>query len=197
MKPARRVAIVLAAVMALTACGNKSGAHYTARDVTGVVAPLRFSLTGEDGKPLTATAFRGRVTLVYFGYTHCPDVCPATLAKVAHALTALGPQAERVRMLFVSVDPKRDTPAVLKVYTDAFAPQIVGATGDREQLIDITKRYRVAYRLGKADAQGDYAVYHSSAIFVFDGKGQARLLMTGAETAPEMAADLRTLLANS
>lgn len=191
------VALALIGLLGLAACAGKEQAHYTARDVSNVVASLQFKLTSEDGKPLGAAAFRGKVTLVYFGYTHCPDVCPATLAKVAHALKALGPQAAQVRMLFVSVDPKRDTPSVLKDYTDAFAPQIVGATGTQRQLIEITKRYRVAYRLGKADAQGDYPVYHSSAIFVFDGKGEARLLMTGAETETEMTADLRTLLTST
>lgn len=196
MKTVAHYLAAMLSLLLLAGCGSDSQVRYTARNVTGVVAPLQFTLTDEDARPLAARDLRDKIVLMYFGYTHCPDVCPATLARVTHAFKDLGADAGRMRMLFVSVDPKRDRPSVLKAYTDAFSPLIVGATGTSTQLTDMARRYRVAYRLGKPDANGDYAVYHSSAIFVFDGRGQARLLITGTETAPEIAADLEKLLAN-
>lgn len=180
----------------LAACGGNDTAHYTAKNITGVMEPLQFQLTGESGQPITASDFQSKVVLMYFGYTNCPDVCPTTLAKLARALKQLGAKADRVRVLFVSVDPARDTPKVLRQYTSAFAPQVIGATGDDKTLTALTKRYRVAYRRDKPDAHGNYAVYHSSAIFVFDGDGKARLLITGSESAKAIATDLRTLLAH-
>ena len=108
-------------------------------------------------------------------------------------LKRLGPTADTVRILFVSVDPARDTPKLLKSYAAAFAPQIVGLTGSDAQLTEVTKRYRVAFRREKPDANGNYAVYHSSAIFIFDTNGNARLLATGTEPVADLTRDLRTL----
>ncbi len=156
--------------------------------------PLKFTLVDDTGEPVTAANFAGKVVLLYFGYTHCPDVCPTTLADLAQSLQRLGSSANRVRVLFVSVDPKRDTPSVLKNYASAFAPQVVGLTGDEDELQAITKRYRVAYRLGKPDAQGNYVVYHSSAVFIFDALGRVRLLAGYADGSRAIAHDLKQLL---
>jgi protein SCO1 len=171
-------------------------ATYHARDITGVMPPLAFTLTNESGATATAADYRGKTVLVFFGYTHCPDICPTTLTKLSQALKQLGGGADSVRVLFVSVDPQRDTPKLLKDYAAAFAPQVVGLTGSDAQLTDVAKRYRVAYRHDKPDANGNYAVYHSSAVFVFDDKGSARLLVTTDESAAELTQDLRTLMAH-
>ncbi len=156
--------------------------------------PLKFTLVDDAGEPVTAASFAGKVVLLYFGYTHCPDVCPTTLADLAQSLQQLGSSANRVRVLFVSVDPKRDTPSVLKNYASAFAPQVVGLTGDEDELQAITKRYRVAYRLGKPDAEGNYVVYHSSAVFIFDTLGRVRLLADYTDGSRAIAHDLKQLL---
>lgn len=193
--PCLLISLLLAGLLA--ACGATDTAQYTAKNITGVMEPLQLQLTGESGEPLSAADLQGKIVLMYFGYTNCPDVCPTTLAKLAQALKALGAKAEHVRILFVSVDPARDRPDVLRRYTAAFAPQVIGATGNDQTLTALTKRYRVAYRRDKPDAQGNYAVYHSSAVFVFDGNGKARLLITGSESAEAIAADLKTLLARS
>jgi protein SCO1/2 len=163
-------------------------------DIRGVMPSLEFTLTGPSGATMTAADVRGKTVLLYFGYTHCPDVCPATLAKLSQALKRFGPAAAAVRVLFVSVDPKRDSGQALGSYASYFGPQVMGLTGTDDQLTALTKRYRVAYRRDAPDASGDYAVYHSSAVFVFDQDGSARLLATPAETSDELAEDLKAVI---
>lgn len=165
-------------------------------DISGVMPRLEFTLSGPTGA-ITAADMRGKTVLLYFGYTHCPDICPATLAKLAEALKGLGPAAASVRVLFVSVDPKRDSGQALENYAAAFSPQVMGVTGTDDELTVLTKRYRVAYRRDAPNARGDYAVYHSSAVFVFDQDGNARLLVTPAETSAELAQDLKAVMHGS
>ncbi len=174
-----------------------SGPQYALKNITGLVSPLAFHLTDQDGLPVTAADYRHDVVLLYFGYTRCPDECPTTLAMLANALQTLGPQASQVRVLFVSVDPRRDTAAVLKRYVGNFGPQFVGLRGDQAELTRLSKRYRIAYHYEKPDRYGNYEVDHSSAVFVFDRDGQARLLALSDNTAQQVASDLRRLLTNS
>lgn len=189
------VFLTFLAMLTLGAC-ERPAATYHARNIAGVMPRLQFTLSNGSSTPVTASDYRGKTVLLFFGYTHCPDVCPTTLANLRQVLERLGPVADSIRVLFVSVDPPRDTPKRLKDYVAAFAPQIVGLTGSDAQLTDVTKRYRVAYRRDKPDANGDYAVYHSSAIFIFDHEGNARLLTTVAESIPDLTEDLRTLMAH-
>lgn len=165
-------------------------------NVTGHLPDLAFSLTGEDGKPIDASAFKGRTTLVYFGYTHCPDVCPETMARLMQVLAKLGSEeAQQVRILFVSVDPARDTPAAMHAYVDAFdAEHARGLTGTERQIESLAKRYRVAYQMEKRDPNGSYEVTHSSAVYVFDRDGRARLLATSSDSADAIAHDLRRIV---
>ncbi len=178
----------------LAACSSSEPKHWDLNYIAGDMPPLQFTLVGESGKPMTAATFVGKVVVLYFGYTHCPDVCPTTLTDLAQALRLLGSQAGSVRILFVSVDPQRDTPAVLESYASAFAPQVVGLTGDEAELKALTKRYRVTYSLGRPDAHGNYVVYHSSAVFIFDSRGQVRLIADDSDQAPAIAHDLKQLL---
>lgn len=186
---------VLGLILLLAGCGQKS-LSWDTKNITGVMPDLQFSLTDDNGAPVHASHYGGKIDLLYFGYTHCPDVCPLTLATVAQALKQLGPKADQVRMLFVSVDPKRDPPKVLKRYVHAFGPHMVGLTGTQEELQTLTKRYRVAYRYGKPEADGSYVVYHSAAIFVFDPSGKVRLLMNYKDGAAAMAHDLKQLVSS-
>jgi protein SCO1/2 len=155
-----------------------------------------------DGKEVSATDFRGKVTLLYFGYTFCPDVCPTTLLNLTLALKKLGPLADNVRVLFVTVDPNRDSLQTMKQYTSAFAPQVVGLRGSTDQLAGLAKRYRVAYSVKQATTKDHpYEVTHSSAVYAFDRNGEVRLLFSGLATANpdlnDIADDLRTLLKQS
>ncbi|MGH8299411.1 MAG: SCO family protein [Steroidobacteraceae bacterium] len=188
------VAAALILTAALTACTHRDS-PYALENVTGLVAPLDFHLTNQDDQAVTAADYRHDLVLLYFGYTRCPDECPTTLAMLANALHTLGPEASEVRVLFVSVDPRRDTTAVLKRYVSNFGPEFVGLRGDQAELTDLSKRYRVAYHYEQPDKYGNYEVDHSSAIFVFDGDGRARLLGDSDNTAQQVASDLRRLLA--
>jgi protein SCO1/2 len=180
----------------LAGCAG-SDPHYALKNITGLVSPLEFQLTDQDGQPVTAANYRHDLVLLYFGYTQCPDECPTTLTMLANALRTLGPGASRVRVLFVTVDPHRDSTAVLKRYVDNFGPQFVGLRPDEEELTELSKRYRIAYHYEKPDKDGNYEVDHSSAVFVFDADGRARLLALSDNTAQQVASDLRRLLAST
>ncbi|MDE2150404.1 MAG: SCO family protein [Gammaproteobacteria bacterium] len=186
----------LCAAVLLAACHGSPKWHLD--NVAHIVAPLKFSLQSSAGGTVTAANFRGKVTLLYFGYTHCPDVCPTTLAKLAGVLRQLGPAADGVRVLFVTVDPVRDTLPMLRTYVDAFdARHFVGLRGDAHATAGIARRYRIGYTLGKPDAAGNYAVSHSSAVFIFDRNGDARLLGTETTPSADFVDDLRRLLRTS
>jgi protein SCO1 len=182
----------LAALAGLLGCSKQQ--PWALNNITGLMPSLEFSLTDQDGKVVNAAAYRGQLVVLYFGYTHCPDVCPMTLATLSQAIRNLGADADKVRVLFVTVDPARDTPAVLKRYVNAFGPAFVGLRGDSAALETLTRRYRVAYSLEKPDAKGNYDVTHSSALFIFDTNGKARLLATGSDKAAPITQDLRRLL---
>ena len=182
-------------MLGFTGCGHRRDAQpWHLLNITGHMPPLQFTLIRDDGQTVTQKDYIGKPVMLYFGYTHCPDVCPTTLADLAIALRQLGPVADQVRVLFVSVDPARDTPVVLKTYVKAFGPWFVGLTGSQTELTALTKRYRVAYRLGEVDAGGNYAVYHSSAVFIFDRHGDARLLTSLSDNSDLIAKDLKRLL---
>jgi protein SCO1/2 len=185
---------LLAVSAQLAGCGA-SGPPFHLQSIKGLLPPLEFAMTDQDGAAVSAENYRGDVVLLYFGYTSCPDVCPTTLAHLAQALRQLGTEAQRVRVLFVTVDPARDVPSVLKPYLSYFGTQFVGLRGTDAALDRLTKRYRVAYHREPADRYGSYSVDHSSAVFVFDATGRARLLATAGDRANDIAADLKRLLA--
>jgi protein SCO1/2 len=196
LRPHLRRAVTLIAITLLSACTASATWHDT--DITGAVPALALTMTrASDGQTVTGADYRGKVTLLYFGYTQCPDVCPMTLSNAALVLRALGPAANDVRVLFVTVDPNRDTLPVLKQYAAAFAPQIVGLRGDPNQLAALARRFRVAYSVDPKGPDG-YTVSHSSAIYAFDGMGKARLLISSlSTTTPDIAgvtSDLRRLI---
>jgi protein SCO1/2 len=195
-----RAAALVAVGLLLAALGGcDSGSKWHSTNLTGAFPALTFTMTrAADGKQVTAADYRGQVVMVYFGYTFCPDVCPTTLANVAEMLKRMGPDAQHVRVLFVTVDPKRDTPDILRAYVKNFAPQVVGLRGTPDQLASMARRYRVAYSTTSAKDGQPYEVTHSSAIYVFDGSGAARLLVSSLSTAqPDIAgaaADLKRLV---
>lgn len=191
-----RAAGVLILTASLAACAG-SDPHYALKNITGLVSPLEFQLTNQDDRPVTAADYRHDIVLLYFGYTECPDECPTTLTMLANALRTLGPRASEVRVLFVSVDPGRDTTGVLKRYVSNFGPEFVGLRPDEDELTALSKRYRIAYHYEKPDKDGNYEVDHSSAVFIFDRDGRARLLGLTDNTSQQVASDLRRLLTTS
>jgi protein SCO1 len=131
-----------------------------------------FSLVDGEGHRVTDRDFRGRLMLVFFGYAHCPDVCPTELQNMAEVLDKLGPEAGAVAPIFISVDPKRDTPAALSSYVKNFSPRIVGLTGDQGQVANAAKAYRVYFRKVGDDAGDSYTVDHSAFIYLMDREGR-------------------------
>lgn len=153
-----------------------------------------FTLQGSDG-PLALRDFRGKIVLLYFGYTYCPDVCPTSLALMAQALSALSAtERARVQGVFVSVDPERDTPARLAEYARFFHPSIAGATGTSAQIATVTQQYGASYQPQKSDAAGQYAVDHSSVTYVIDAQGALRASLPHATTPEQIVATVRPLL---
>lgn len=188
----------LAIAGALLAACSETSVKWSGTNIAGALPDLQFTMTrAHDAKEIRDAAYDGKVRLLYFGYTYCPDVCPLTLSNITQVLKGLGDKADEVRVLFVTVDPDRDTLDALKNYASAFAPQVVGLRGTPDQLASLAKRFRVAYSAGK-DESGEYVVTHSPAVYAFDRQGEARLLYTGlsggdAETAG-MTEDLKRLI---
>lgn len=158
--------------------------------ISGIGGP--FTLIDGAGRTITDRDLRGRFALIYFGYTFCPDVCPTTLATMAGALAALGPDAEEVRPVFITVDPQRDTPAVVRDYVAAFSPRLVGLTGTPEAIAAAARAYRVYYAPHRTGAgPGDYTMDHSSILYLMDRQGALRALIPADQTAQAMAADIK------
>jgi protein SCO1/2 len=203
VRPAARRRFVMACgavvgTLALDACAKAP--HWRAGDdVTGSFPSLAFALTrASDGKTVTAADYRGRAVLLYFGYTFCPDACPTTLLNLGRVLKQLDSLANQARVLFVTVDPNRDTLSVLKDYGPQFSPQVEGMRPTPDQLASLTRRYRAAYSVSPGNKVIPYTVTHSSAFYVFDKSGNARFLLTSMSTgSPDIdgaAADLRRLI---
>ena len=163
-------------------------------NISGHMPDLDFKLTDDNGKAVTGTEYRGKVVLLYFGYTHCPDVCPLTLAQLHVVMQRLGLLADDARILFVSVDPARDTPAIMHAYVNAFDKRAVGLVGSARAVEALSKRYRSAFTREPGDADGNYEVSHSSAIYIFDREGKARLLATPSASQDDLVHDLHLLL---
>lgn len=188
----KRTGAALIALGLLAACS--SDGPWRTHDIARLVPDLAFALNDDGGRSVSAQDYRGKVTLLLFGYTHCPDVCQTTLAELAQTLRASDGGRDDARVLFVTVDPARDSTAVMRRYVRAFGPQFVGLRGDAAALAALARRYRVSYSLDQPDAQGEYAVNHASAVFVFDRDGRARLLFTTRDAPDSMAQDLRRVM---
>jgi len=152
-----------------------------------------FTLTNQDGKPFSLHDLKGRAVLLFFGYTSCPDMCPMTMSRIMSALDRLGPAASQVVTLFVSVDPKRDTPAVLKEYVGSFSTPLIGLTGTDEEISHVTSSYHASYELMQTESP-NYLVNHTTAIFLIDKQGQLRQFFAYNEEPATLAAALKSVL---
>ena len=168
---------------------------FNAVDLTGVDWGKAFALFDHHGKRRALADFRGKAVMLFFGFTHCPDVCPTALATLARARRLLGEDAGKVQGLFVTVDPKRDTPAILAKYATAFDPTFLGLYGDEAATEAAAKEFKIYYRAQKPDANGAYGVDHSGQVYVIDPEGRLRLYIRSHDAAPEaIAHDLRLLI---
>jgi len=187
----RSLRILLA--LLVTACSQP--AHFNATDLTGSTIGTDFSLPDQTGKLRRLSDFKGKVAIVFFGYTQCPDVCPTTLSTLREVMTQLGPQAERVQVLFVTLDPQRDTPALLAQYVPSFHPTFLALRGDDAATGATAQAFKVFYKKQPGSAPDTYSVDHSTGSYVYDPQGRLRLYIKYGDTAEHITGDLKQLLA--
>lgn len=189
------VAVLLAAP--LIACEPRATPPtFNATDITGASFARDFQLTDHNGQTRTLADFRGKLVAMFFGYTHCPDVCPTTMADLAAAIKLLGPDGNKVQVLFVTVDPERDVADLLKQYVPAFNPTFLGLHPTPEQLKMLATEYKVVYQKNPGREEGNYLMDHSAGTYVYDTQGRLRLLMPYGTSAALMARDFKALLAH-
>jgi protein SCO1/2 len=175
-------------------CGGGPAQEFKGSDITGADFGKRLSLTDHNGRNVTLDTFRGKLLVLFFGYTHCPDVCPTTLQDMAQALKLMGPDlAGKVQVLFVTVDPERDTPETLKAYVPYFHPSFLGLHGTPEQVELVAREFRVVYRKHVEPGATGYLVDHSAGSYVLDASGRLRLYLPFAHAPADIAHDLSTL----
>jgi protein SCO1/2 len=194
----RRIAqaSIVVSLFTLAACTD-SNVKWSLYDVSGHLPNLRFSLQGAGDKTVTEKDFAGQTVLMFFGYASCPDICPTTMAQLTEIVNQLGDRAKDVKIVFISVDPHRDTPDILQAYVKAFSSSAIGLTGNEKQVAELARRYRVAYQIEKpkpGDNADVYDVTHSRGVFIFDRFGRARLLASDTEKVDVVLADLRQLI---
>ena len=198
--PTRRLILGLAAVSLLAACdrpGGASRASFKGVDITGADYAKELNLPDADGKPRTLADFKGKVTVIFFGYTQCPDVCPTTLAELAAARKLLGADGARVQGVFVSVDPERDTAEVLKAYVGSFGPDFVALRGNADETKAAAKQFKVFYAKVPGKTEGSYTIDHTAGSYVMDTQGRVRLFTRYGVGPEALAADLKILLAEA
>jgi protein SCO1/2 len=176
-----------------TACSEKAPS-FTSIDLTGATYAQNFELTDHNGQVRHLPDFAGKVVVLFFGYTQCPDVCPTTMAELAEIKKLLGKDGDRLQGLFVTLDPHRDTPEILKAYMTNFDPTFLALSTTPEKLVALAKDYKVYYKQVPGKTPTSYTVDHSAATFVYDTKGQVRLFARYGMGAAALAADIRQLL---
>jgi protein SCO1/2 len=195
--------VIVLPLLMLTACHHEKVSAQGDIDVQGTMPPLAFHLTDVGtGKPVTAASFRGKVVMLYFGYTNCPNVCPMTLYDATKMFHALGPLARQVRFLFVTVDPRRDTPKLLEKYVALYdSPDIIGLRGTPAAISRAASRYHSSYSVHPSPDPAKYTVTHTAAVYVFGPDGKAQFINAGLSTKdpdlPGMTDDLRHLIERS
>lgn len=185
-----RVAIVL--VLACAAGCSGTGVTYFGSDVTGASFGREFRLSDPEGRERTLADFRGRYVMLFFGFTQCPDVCPTALARAAEVRKQLGDDGGKVQVIFVTIDPERDTPALLRQYTQAFDSSFLGLRGDAVATRKVAEEFHAFYQ--KVSTGGSYTMDHSAVTYVFDPMGRLRLLMRHDQPVAQYVTDLRTLM---
>ena len=186
--------LVVTLFIVLAACSQKP--EFKNVDITGSTAVGKdFSLLDPDGKTRTLADFKGKVVVMFFGYTQCPDVCPTTLMEMQQVMTLMGPQADKIQVLFVTLDPERDTAAILKQYVPAFDPRFLGLRpADEVALEQVTKDFKIYYKKVPGSSPGSYTMDHTAGSYAFDPDGHLRLYIKHAQGPETLAHDLKELL---
>ncbi|NGM86423.1 SCO family protein [Parapusillimonas sp. SGNA-6] len=186
-------AIATAATAALAGCGPKKVA-FIGSDITGTKLGKDMVMVDGNGQTRTLADYKGKVVVVFFGFTQCPDVCPTAMAELAQTMDLLGKDADQVQVLMISVDPERDTPPVLSEYVKAFNPAFVGLTGTPEQLSKTAKSFKAYYAKSPGAKPEQYSMDHASSFYIIDKDNEARVLVSGNASAKDIASDIRQLI---
>ena len=186
-------ALPMGASGVLVAC-SEAKPQFKAIDLTGADYARDFQLTDHNGQPRSLKDFRGKLVVVFFGYTQCPDVCPTTMSELSEARKLLGPDGDKLQGLFITVDPERDTPEVLKAYMGNFDSGFLALRGTPEQLAAVAKEYKVYFKKAEGKTPTSYTMDHSAASYVYDTQGRLRLYTRYGSGAQALASDLRLLL---
>lgn len=191
----RALALALVA-LTVSACQKPAPAPvaFNGVDITGAQYARNFELTDHTGKRRTLADFKGKVVFLFFGFTQCPDVCPTTMTEMANVLKELGPQAKDVQVLFVTIDPERDTQELLAQYVPAFHPSFIGLYGTAEETARVAKEFKVFYAKSAGGTAENYGMDHTAASYVFDPQGRIRLYVRHGQGAAPIAQDIRRLL---
>lgn len=193
MRRLKRFLLGLLATFMLTACSSPP--PFKAKPVPDSPVAPAFTLTDQYGTQRSLSDFKGKVVSLFFGFTHCPDICPTHLARQAEVMRQLGPQAEQVAVLFVSLDPERDTPAALKTYMDAFDPRFIALTGSSEQTSKVAKQYKIFWqKTPLPDSALVYTIDHTTNSFVIDQTGRLRLVVPHEMSAADVTHDLKLMI---
>ncbi|MBI4193604.1 MAG: SCO family protein [Betaproteobacteria bacterium] len=197
MKRRLAIGLVLIGVFLAAGCERPEPTpRFRLTDITAADFGRELRLTDHNGKPRTLADFRGKVVVIFFGFTHCPDVCPATLAELALVARDLGKDADGMQVLFVTVDPERDTPEVLKQYVPSFDPRFLGLYGDAGATARVAKEFKIFFQKQPLPG-GSYSVDHSAGTYVLDRQGRVRLFAPHNAGAPALLHDIRILLGAS
>lgn len=194
--PRRRLiaaAIAAATTTVLAGCGPKQ-VSFIGSDISGTKLGQGMTMVDDSGQPRTLADYKGKVVVVFFGFTQCPDVCPTAMAELAQTMELLGKDAEQVQVLMISVDPERDTPPVLSEYVKAFNPAFVGLTGTPEQLSKTAKSFKAYYAKSPGATPDQYSMDHASSFYIIDKDNEARVLVSGNAPAKDIASDIQQLI---
>lgn len=188
--------IALVVVLLATGCSvPDSGPGFKSIDISGADYAADFSLTDHNGVPRTLADFKGKVVSVFFGYTQCPDVCPTSLSTMAEVMRLLGKDAERVQVLFITVDPERDTRELLSQYVPAFDPRFLGLYADLAGTESVARSFKIFHQKSGDTSGPNYTVDHSAGTYIYDSEGRVRLYVKHGAPADDVAADIHELLA--
>ncbi len=200
--------LLLLSLTALAGCEQKQSSvgdmkfspvnsQFKNTDVTGLQYAKDFALTDHNGKARTLADFKGKAVLIFFGYTQCPDVCPTTMAEMAAVMKELGPQADKLQVLFVTLDPERDTQQMLSKYVPAFDARFLGLYGDKAATAAVAKEFKIFYQKVDGKSAGSYTIDHTAGSYVFDPQGRVRLFVKHGQGAGPIAHDIKLLLDQS
>ena len=190
----KKLLALLVMAVALVACNKPAPVAFNNVDITGAEYAHNFALTDHTGKPRTLADFKGKVVVMFFGYTQCPDVCPTTMAELAGVMKELGPRSDEVQVLFVTLDPERDTRALMAQYVPAFDQRFLGLSGDAAATAKVAKEFKVFYAKVPGKEAGSYSIDHTAGSYVFDQSGKVRLFLRHGQGAAPIVHDLKALL---